>query len=70
MTDTTTVVETALIHPETLRLLGGPSVVVGTKRGASGGVRAGSAGRRSACQMAGMRCRRIGPGCRRSVMHG
>jgi putative toxin-antitoxin system antitoxin component (TIGR02293 family) len=33
------VLETALIHPETLRLLGGPSVVVGTKRGAAGAVR-------------------------------
>jgi len=39
MTDTATVVETALIHPETLLLLGGSSVVVGTKRGVSGGVR-------------------------------
>ena len=39
MSDAATLVETALIHPETLRLLGGPSVVVETKRGAAGAVR-------------------------------
>jgi putative toxin-antitoxin system antitoxin component (TIGR02293 family) len=39
MSDSATLVETVLIHPETLRLLGGPSVVVETKRGAAGAAR-------------------------------
>lgn len=40
MTDTAALIESTLIHPDTLRLLGGPSVVVaGSKRGAVGGAR-------------------------------
>jgi len=39
MTDMATRIEPAMIHPGTLRLLGGPTVLVGTRRGASGALR-------------------------------
>jgi len=42
MTEAAVVIESTLIHPDTLRLLGGPSVVVaGSKRGAESGAARG-----------------------------